>query len=963
MDIGSFKQRMQSSVNELINPLSYYEWVNKHTTLQGLPYTCDRYPFQKQIMNDMSRELACVKPSQVGLPISLKTKVFSEKGWKNLDEIAINDYVYTPKGKLTKVVYLSPIQTDSPCYEITFCDGTKIVADENHRWYVHSDKAFNLNGLYPGWGRIPLDSDYARKGRITTKAIFENYKGTNARRNTNIFYIPCAEPMQTSGFKLPVDPYYLGLWLGNGSRHTGVLTINQDYLPETIAAFESKGMTARVYVDPKRSEGNCRALTIYEADGKTTYSKLKDIFDPTQPKTFNPNWLLLSIEDRFELLQGMIDSDGNISKLGRIEFYNTSKSLADGFSMLAASLGFKPRMRVRKVEGLNKQAQLKNGNTINSKKDIYACHFMAYNDVTLSKLQFKQSNLKPREGNRSTESFQRRIVDVQPVSPVPVRCIMVEDEEHQFVCSEAFITTSNTELQLRKALAFVARNPYRNLIYTMPNEDMRKRVAQNRLIPILSNDKIFHTRNAEGKKSIRSIEITEVGTSQMLMFPANENAATSQPADVVFNDEIDLSDPQIIALFNSRLQGSDLKINQNFSTPTFEGLGISAMYDISDQHEYMFKCPHCGFYQLPDYTSQYHRIPGLPVDVAVDSLLDFDPMWVEKYRLDLSEAYSVCVKCEKPVTYGDDVNHSWVPKNPHRTVRGYKVSPFSTRSLDITYILETFLKYMALDNMKGFKNTVLGVTHESGDERLSESLLRSLFQQQHAYPNFENPSKEHPYFIGVDMGATCHITVSRAASPRKVEYVLFETVKLEKLLDRLKYLKEVFGITGGGGIDRLPMINDSNKVRDWSHFRIMPMQYGSRKGVMVHPVEDEYGALSYLEVSRTMHLDKLAESLRNGYATFSGFNNQKDTIIKHLRAMVRILEEDKNGMEKVPVWKKKDKNDHYFHALGYNYQAILQYYEGYSYDAGQSQNSTILLFGLEENPFYQRGSHTLLGGR
>lgn len=952
MDIGSFKQRMQSSVNELINPLSYYEWVNKNTTLQGMPYTCDRYPFQKQIMNDMSRELACVKPSQVGLALDLNTPIPTPNGWTTMGAVQVGDKIYAADGTITTVTFKSEVYTDHKCYELEFCDGTKVVADENHRWFVKSNKAFNLEGTYPGRGRIPKHTDYVREGIITTKGIANSFKHTTASGEIkNIYAIQNTEALKGYGL-VDLDPYYLGYWLGDGHSHSINLTTHKDDLKSLIHNLDVRGFACRVTKDGE----NTFTVKPDLKTGEKTFAKLRYL-KVLKNKHIPIEYLRAPVEDRLELLRGLLDSDGSITKRGRISFYNCSEQLSSDVFELVASLGFKPRIRWKRAS----PTQLKNGQQINSTQPLAEISFVAYSNTPMFclKRKLQRQNIT----GRVTETQQRKIVNVTEVPPRPVQCITVDHPSHLFLCTKAMIPTHNTELQLRKALAFVARNPYRNLIYTMPNEDMRKRVAQNRLIPILSNDKVFHTRNAEGKKSIRSIEITEVGTSQMLMFPANENAATSQPADVVFNDEIDLSDPQIIALFNSRLQGSDLKINQNFSTPTFEGLGISAMYDISDQHEYMFKCPHCGFYQLPDYTSQFHRIPGLPVDVAVDSLLDFDPMWVEKYRLDLNEAYSVCVKCEKPVTYGDDVNHSWVPKNPHRTVRGYKVSPFSTRSLDITYILETFLKYMALDNMKGFKNTVLGVTHESGDERLSESLLRSLFQQQHAYPNFENPSKEHPYFIGVDMGATCHITVSRAASPRKVEYVLFETVKLEKLLDRLKYLKEVFGLTGGGGIDRLPMINDSNKVRDWSHFRIMPMQYGSRKGVMVHPVDDEYGALSYLEVSRTMHLDKLAESLRNGYATFSGFNNQKDTIIKHLRAMVRILEEDKNGMEKVPVWKKKDKNDHYFHALGYNYQAILQYYEGYSYDAGQSQNSTILLFGLEENPFYQRGSHTLLGGR
>ena len=92
-----------------------------------------------------------------------------------------------------------------------------------------------------------------------------------------------------------------------------------------------------------------------------------------------------------------------------------------------------------------------------------------------------------------------------------------------------------TEVQLRKALAFTARNPHRNLIYTMPDENMRKRVYQNRVLPILTEDSAFHGLNAAGKKPIRSIEMTEINSSFMMMFPANEKAATSQPADAVFN--------------------------------------------------------------------------------------------------------------------------------------------------------------------------------------------------------------------------------------------------------------------------------------------------------------------------------------------------------------------------------------------------------------------------------------------
>ena len=956
---NSFRERMEHYVQELVNPMSYYDWINQNTTLAGVPFTCDRYPFQKDIINDMSLELHCIKPSQIGLPISLKTPIFTPEGFKPLGDIQVNDWVYTPEGKKAKVVYLSPIQTDSPCYEITFCDGTTIVADENHRWYVHSDKAFNLHGLYGKTGRIPVDSDFARQGRITTKAIFENYKGKGARTNANIFYIPCAKPMQTKGWDLKVNPYFLGLWLGNGSKHTGTLTTHVNHVEDIKKYFTESGFQVVEIKTGKGEEYLAKTLSVKNSTGSTEYLNLKKEVDVTREKYFDPNWLLLSIPDRLELLQGLIDSDGNISKLGRVEFYNTSKSLVDGFYVLAASLGFKPRKRMRKIQGLGIENTLKNGHVIKSKKDIYMCHFVVYSDSKISKLQEKLKNLKDRKNGRPSESFQRRIVKVEPVESEPVRCIMVDDPEHQFVCSEAFITTSNTEVQLRKALAFVARNPHRTLIYTMPDENMRKRVFQARVLPILTEDKVFHGLNAAGKKPIRSIETTEINNSFMMMFPANEKAATSQPADVVFNDEVDLSDPQILALFNSRVQGSDLRMIHNYSTPTYDGLGISALYETSDQHEYLFKCPHCGHWQLPTFNTKFIRIPNLPIE-ASDDLTKFDPIWVDKYGINPLDAYSVCSKCDRRVTYGDAENHRWVSRHPHRSnSRGYRISPFSTRNLDAAYVFSQLLKYQLQDNMKGFHNTVLGITHESSDERLSETLLRTLFT---AMSDFYMDHNGVPHFIGIDMGKVCHITIGRAESIGKVKTVIMEAVKVEELEARFRYYCDALPIAGGF-IDRLPLITESNKIRNISDFAVMPMQYGRNSGGMiVTPKNDEYGNLDYVEAHRTLHLDKFANAIRSGYITFAGYGTQKETIISHLRAMVRVFEEDKDGVEKVPVWKKKDKNDHYFHSMAYMYQAVVQFYDGYSYLDTEQLNSSIILESMNNFVIPER-SISILGGR
>ena len=117
MSKGSFRERMEHYVSELVNPMSYYEWINKNTTIGGVPFTCDRYPFQKEILNDMSLELHCIKPSQIGLSISLDTPIPTPNGWTTMGAVSVGDEIYASDGTTTKVTFKSEVYTDHKCYE------------------------------------------------------------------------------------------------------------------------------------------------------------------------------------------------------------------------------------------------------------------------------------------------------------------------------------------------------------------------------------------------------------------------------------------------------------------------------------------------------------------------------------------------------------------------------------------------------------------------------------------------------------------------------------------------------------------------------------------------------------------------------------------------------------------------------------------------------------------------------
>jgi hypothetical protein len=89
---------------------------------------------------------------------------------------------------------------------------------------------------------------------------------------------------------------------------------------------------------------------------------------------------------------------------------------------------------------------------------------------------------------------------------------------------------------------------------TYPDEKTYKKNSATRIKPLLDEDKVFNTER--DRRSIRSIPLYQLGKSFLHVVQCSESDATSTPADIVMNDEVDLSDQAVLALFNSRLQNS-----------------------------------------------------------------------------------------------------------------------------------------------------------------------------------------------------------------------------------------------------------------------------------------------------------------------------------------------------------------------------------------------------------------------
>jgi hypothetical protein len=466
-----------------------------------------------------------------------------------------------------------------------------------------------------------------------------------------------------------------------------------------------------------------------------------------------------------------------------------------------------------------------------------------------------------------------------------------------------------TELQIRKVLAFIARVRNVSVIYTLPDEKMMERISAGRIRPIIDNNHVFNLESIGATRPTRTREMMQVGKSFLYVTAAGEGAATSISADMVVNDEVDLTDQSILALFGSRLQGSDYRINHRFSTPTFEDYGIDQTFRVSDQHEYLLKCAHCNHWQVPDFERPFVRIPGLADSLAFEEI---EESMIDAGVIDLDTITVCCEHCGALLNLGDHEHREWVAKHPSRKhARGYRVRPFTTERLDPKYILTQLFRYKRKDFLRGWYNTVLGRSHTGGDQRLSDADINAAFTELMLKAP---PLPGLPAWIGVDVGQTCHIVVAQGYDVSSMHVREFITVPVARLIEELLRICVEYRVVAGA-CDRHPYTPTAEAARDATYGRVLPNEYRGAKEINL--VRDAAGETIYMQTNRTMLLDEVARAVRLHRIRFSGYGTQKAAIVEHLKDMVRNEEPEKEA-----EWKKLNGNDHYFHALGFMLSAV-----------------------------------------
>jgi len=369
-----------------------------------------------------------------GKGLALDTPIPTPGGWKTMGDIQPGDYVYGADGNPTRVSYVSEIHTGLKCWRLTFSDGSSVIADEQHQWFTRhrfrpwDDYKKKRNGNGGRW----------TEGIVITPQIAESVKVHRPDGgNENNHKIGCAPALKSEDIELPVPPYLLGLWLGDGSSRGARITCGDVDLEETYNAI--RGEVAHE-ISISRQDG--KSATINISDGikdrtkKCLQKTLKEL-GLLQNKHIPPIYFGSGTDQRWALLQGLMDTDGTVTKCAgrttpRCSFTVTKEALAFGVWRLARSLGLKAT--------INKRKATLNGREIGDKWDVA---FPASAATRIFRLERKQSLLPESLGKRSGTLA---IVSCEPVESVPTKCIQVESKDSLFLCGYGCIPTHNTAL-------------------------------------------------------------------------------------------------------------------------------------------------------------------------------------------------------------------------------------------------------------------------------------------------------------------------------------------------------------------------------------------------------------------------------------------------------------------------------------------------------------------------------------
>lgn len=352
----------------------------------------------------------------VGKALTLDTPVLTRYGYVPMREIKVGTEVFSSDGKYYPVTAVYP-QGNKAVYRVHFEDGTHVDCCKDHLWVyktiddVTRGKEWRVNTLWDILYNHPI-----KRGRSFNISI------------------PVSAPIQFDRVELPLDPYVLGALLGDGGFTTdrvSFTTVDEDMVEKLNKRLLSFGGS---FV---RNPNNLQYLFKSHSRENKLYRCIKSLGlqGTNSSSKFIPDmYLMSSVEDRLDLVRGLVDTDGSITKRGFVVYNTGSEKLCNGFAYLVRSLGY--RCRVKKYTRSSKNLPEYRVHVSAKTSELF--------DSDRRETQFNNSY----RGTRENHYDLLKIVGVELLSTEEgMQCITVDSPDHTFICGD-FIVTHNTWFQI-----------------------------------------------------------------------------------------------------------------------------------------------------------------------------------------------------------------------------------------------------------------------------------------------------------------------------------------------------------------------------------------------------------------------------------------------------------------------------------------------------------------------------------
>jgi RecB family exonuclease len=378
--------------------------------------------------------------------LALDTPLPTPGGWTTMGNVEVGDRLFGSDGRPTVVTHKSGVHS-RPCYRVTFRDGSSVVCDNVHLWSV-----------------VTSDRQEQTSATVDTDELFALHHDLKAKGRAASLWVVASRALELpEDGGLPIDPWLLGAWLGDGDARAGHLTVGKQDSVDMLALIkehwarqvnvteERTALSVRLsrlndrcgyghteFLPPTPGHATRRCTNEWRHDGLTRWNlslttELRNL-GMLWNKHIPDRYLRAGTDERIALLRGLMDTDGWWNRQRRrAGFTTTDDRLAEDMVELLHTLGINPCHFQKPY--------------VNAVRPGRNWHVIEFTPTTFNPFSLPRKAIECEGAATALQSAlaRRRIISrVEPVPTVPTQCIAVDAPDSLYICGTGFTPTHNT---------------------------------------------------------------------------------------------------------------------------------------------------------------------------------------------------------------------------------------------------------------------------------------------------------------------------------------------------------------------------------------------------------------------------------------------------------------------------------------------------------------------------------------